>query len=327
MSSNVGYHGANLDPSPLAVGSKDVCMGDGDSATQSQASIACSPAAVHYADAANDGHALTHQRLPVQGPYKTQTDDVEVPATSEDILRDTQRRSEQLRSKSTSPRKRYVQAEAEFREKQIIIALDEMKGAFAEKERELVDLRRIAVAKIEKKDRQLNLLRGDKETELQSKNEEINYLRSGWRQAAKELEKLLKQGQGFTQVTDEELVQKVTQMRFNVRNFADWEFGSALIDAKSVDGLCKEIRVYLEISPDHIRTCLGSSSKRPMVFVAFLWAVLVNEIFGRFCWAGTRVHDAMDTLIQKLKGGHGLEMITLAEIDLSNSDFRTYGEE
>ncbi len=67
---------------------------------------------------------------------------------------------------------------------------------------------------------------------MRKKDQELAKVRRAWRQASSELNKVLAQSQGFYHVTDTDLIQKATQLRYNIRNFrrsAMW--GGGAIDS------------------------------------------------------------------------------------------------
>lgn len=130
----------------------------------------------------------------------------------------------------------------------------------------------------------LNTREQDLNELLQEKVQEPDYFRKAWKQANNELNKVLAQGQGFYQVTDNELIKKAKVLRFNIRNFADQQFVGESIDVKSSDSFLKSIEEHVDISHDVIITCMKDSSKRPIIIRAYLWRTLTNDIFGKFRW-------------------------------------------
>lgn len=97
-------------------------------------------------------------------------------------------------------------------------------------------------------------------------------------------------------MTDQELIQKTTQLRYNIRNFADQHFVGEVRDAKGVRSFCASSKEYLDVSPESLEALMRSSSKHAIVIKAYLWAFLAKDIFGRFCWAGTQTSRAMSYL-------------------------------
>ncbi|MCJ1268031.1 hypothetical protein MMC22_007917 [Lobaria immixta] len=165
------------------------------------------------------------------------------------------------------------------------------------------------LAKVDLKEREqeLNYLRRQAEVDqelnelLLKKDQELYDLRKRWRQASSELNKYLSDDQRFYQVTDQEFIEKTTQLRFNIRNFADQQFGVETIDAKGFRSFWKIIQEYFRISYDSFEACMKDPLRRPMIVGAFLWAVLKNFVFGEFCWAETSVSSAMSRLGQVLE--------------------------
>lgn len=136
---------------------------------------------------------------------------------------------------------------------------------------------------------------------LRKKDQELYDLRKRQRQAISELNKFLAEDQRFYQVTDQEFIQQARQLRFNIRNFADQQFGVETIDVKSFNSFWKIIQEYFRISYDSFETCMKDPLRRPMIVGAFLWAVLKKFVFGKFCWTGTSVSSAMSCLEQVLE--------------------------
>lgn len=158
------------------------------------------------------------------------------------------------------------------------------------KEHELNELKKYLNKKHQE---ELFQLRSNHEVILQTKDQELDEVRKLWKQAGSDLNKFIAQGQGFHQVTDEELIQKVTQLRYNIRNFADRQFEGDAVDAKSLHCLWKSIRKYFRVSLGSLEACMKDSSSRPMIIEAILWGAIEMEIFGQFVWAGKHVSSAM----------------------------------
>lgn len=160
------------------------------------------------------------------------------------------------------------------------------------KKEELTNLRNETHAALKRKDQELNELHN----RIEKKDQEIDEFRQRWKQVANELNRFLVQDQGFYQVTDQQLIEEATQLRYNVRNFADQQFGGELRDGKTYQHFRDSIKNYYEISSDSFEACMKHSSRRPMLVGAFLWAILRKDIFGKFCWAGSRGSNAMSYL-------------------------------
>lgn len=183
---------------------------------------------------------------------------------------------------------------------------------FKKKEQELNDLRRQVKKVLKKKDQELEELRLSHEAIIREKDQELDRTRQRWKQVAGELNKFMAQGQRFYQVTDQELTQNARQLRFNIRNIADQQFGGDLEDTKNFHSLLASINKYVEISSDSFEACMKDQSKRPMIVRMFLWAVLEKDVFGKSCWAGKLVSKAMSRLEQVL----GKESLYLPKANL-----------
>ncbi len=132
------------------------------------------------------------------------------------------------------------------------------------------------------------------------KDRETDDIRQMWKQTAKELGKYQAQDKAVDQVTDPEVTQKARQIQYNVRNFAYQHFGGELNTGKSVQGSWQYLQSHLQMPTDVFEACMNSPVKRPMLVGALLWGFLVQDIFGNFWWAGTRVHHGMDHLMDML---------------------------
>ncbi|KAH8647091.1 hypothetical protein BGZ60DRAFT_535442 [Tricladium varicosporioides] len=116
----------------------------------------------------------------------------------------------------------------------------------------------------------------EKYTELEKERDEV---RKGWRKAAKELNKISVQGQGFYQVTDQFLIDKTSVLRYSIRNFAIQYF-----DGEMKQGVKLRPTEYFEafIKPltQPVYEELILSPTRCSSFVqSILWRVLTEEVF------------------------------------------------
>lgn len=161
----------------------------------------------------------------------------------------------------------------------------------------------------------LNTSEQDLNELLQKKDQALEYFRKDWKQANNELNKVLAQGQGFYQVTDNELIEKAKILRFNIRNFADQQFVGGSIDVKSSDSFSKSIEEHVGTSHDVIITCMKDSSRRLIIVRAYLWGTLTNDIFGKFHWAGTHVSKSMYRL-EDILGKKSLVVSSWNDFDL-----------
>lgn len=131
--------------------------------------------------------------------------------------------------------------------------------------------------------------------------QEVSNLRKRWKQAAGELNRVLAQNQGFSQITDQELIQRATQLRFNVRNLAVQGFGDGVVSVESFRPFEDEFQQVWRVPHDLFVAWMKSSGLRPLIVGLFLWTNLKLDIFGRFCWAGTNISKVMTCLTQTLR--------------------------
>lgn len=267
----------------------DVAMTNSPPTAVSQVRVTWSPAAVPHTDAryvTNLISSFVPETL-LKG-FHSPSESSSRPEDPHSITDpDNLERWKQAQLDLESEKKQHNQAKIDLKKKG-----QELNDLVQEKNQELNDLRLQVKADL-RNDQELNEL-------LQKKDQELDDLRKRWRQAISELNKFLAQDQRFYQVTDQEFIQKATQLRFNIRNFVDQQFGAELIDATSFHFFWKIIEEYLKISYDSFEACMKDPSRRPMIVGAFLWAVLEKFVFGEFCWAGTSLSSAMSRLGQVL---------------------------
>ncbi|OTA53094.1 hypothetical protein K449DRAFT_470197 [Hypoxylon sp. EC38] len=137
----------------------------------------------------------------------------------------------------------------------------------------------------------------DKEQQAKKELEkELGDMRTRWKETVKEFNRFQAESQTFVQLDDQELIQKVSQLRFNIRNFVLRHFESnqptPLKDSRAclhnilkfypnILGSFEEFEYWMQIPP-----------RRTMVLRAFLWAFLTRDILGEFRWAGKDVAGA-----------------------------------
>ncbi|KAI0835834.1 hypothetical protein F5Y06DRAFT_119873 [Hypoxylon sp. FL0890] len=132
--------------------------------------------------------------------------------------------------------------------------------------------------------------------EQQAKKElqqELGDIRARWKETVKEFNRFQAESQTFVQLDDQELIQKVSQLRFNIRNFVlqHFESGQPLSMKDSRACLNNILRYYPNIlgSFEEFEYWMQIPPRRTMVIRAFLWAFLQRDIFGEFRWAGKDV--------------------------------------
>lgn len=130
-------------------------------------------------------------------------------------------------------------------------------------------------------------------SDLEKKQKEVDDIRKKWRDAAGELNRFLRQNQGFNQLTDQELVQKATQLRFEIRNFTIQFFEDQISDPKIDAELLEFLNQYLRLPEEKYKSYLQTPDMRSSAVRAFIWAFLKKEIFGQFRWAPTKASDCV----------------------------------
>ena len=189
---------------------------------------------------------------------------------------------------------------------QLLEDLNRTKFDLREKERQLNDIK-IQSLDLASKNQQCYLLLATNEQEMKDitanaiqKDRDVDKIRQMWKQAAKELGKYQAQGKVVDQVTDPEVIQKARQLQYNVRNFTYQHFGGELNTGKSVQASRLDWQKCLQMPTDFLEACIKSPVKCPMLVGAMLWVFLVDDIFEKFWWGGSRVHSGMVNLTEIL---------------------------
>ncbi|KAL4869440.1 hypothetical protein BDV12DRAFT_196282 [Aspergillus spectabilis] len=129
--------------------------------------------------------------------------------------------------------------------------------------------------------------------DLQNKQQEADNLRKQWRESVNELNRFMRQSQGFDPLTDKELTQKAMQLRIAIRDFTVVQFEQDSRNPRIPQASSKFIRSYLKIPRSTLESYMESGPTRAALLKAFLWAYLTDEIFGHFCWAPQKTAKAI----------------------------------
>lgn len=170
----------------------------------------------------------------------------------------------------------------------------------ATRDQQIYSLQKQFETELTTKDQELKDLADRFRADIIRKDQEVDGIRQMWKQTAKELGKYQAQDKVVDQVTDPELTQKARQIQYNVRNFAYQHFGGEPNTGKSVQGSWQYLQKQLQTPTDFFEACMNSPVKRPMLVGAFLWDFLVKDVFERFMWCATRVHQGMEDLTEML---------------------------
>ncbi|KAL3465550.1 hypothetical protein BJX64DRAFT_285481 [Aspergillus heterothallicus] len=125
-------------------------------------------------------------------------------------------------------------------------------------------------------------------TELQKHQQESDTLRKRLLQTANELNQVMRQTQGANQLTDDEIVQKARQLRYEISSFVIQYLDDELKILKIPHASYAYFSKYVRGSKANFETYMRSSTRHALV-EAFLWLFLEKEVFGRFRWAPTDV--------------------------------------
>ncbi|CAI6099255.1 unnamed protein product [Clonostachys chloroleuca] len=149
--------------------------------------------------------------------------------------------------------------------------------------------------------------RGQAEADLEKKNNESADLRKRWREAAGELDRYLRQNQGYNQLTDQELIQKVSQLRFEIRNFTIQYFEDQIKDVSINGELLEYLNKYLNLPDGIYETYLKTPEIRSAALRAFFWGFLKSEVFWQYRWAPAKASDCVFYMSDFIKKSLGIE--------------------
>ncbi|RBA17610.1 hypothetical protein FPRO05_11325 [Fusarium proliferatum] len=136
------------------------------------------------------------------------------------------------------------------------------------------------------------------------KDQDATKFRKLWKKAAMEHDKFRASGQGFYQITDEYLVELINHLRLNIRDLSIQYF----------DGIAFKGDRFTFYEPDYVNHLsnttlerkgfmryLESSTRSHEVVQAFLWRVIVHEVFDKFEWLGADTSEDFRHLRYGLK--------------------------
>lgn len=120
------------------------------------------------------------------------------------------------------------------------------------------------------------------------KDQDVIKFRKLWKKAAMEHDKLRASGQGFYQMTDEYLVELINHLRLVIRDFSIQYFDGIALKKDFFTYRPSYIK-HLERTTsdrDGFLWYMGSPTQSHEIIQAFLWRVIVSEIFNKFEWLG-----------------------------------------
>ncbi|KAI5864717.1 hypothetical protein GGS23DRAFT_595425 [Durotheca rogersii] len=150
---------------------------------------------------------------------------------------------------------------------------------------ELADSRRAVEAGLIENN-ELKRLREEVEIELGKKSNECESIRKRWKQTARKLGMAKGQSPAFYQITDRELTQLAEQLKYDISNFS---ISYSETTSREVDSRSDFYRAYLaDIVPNKeiLKSYLSSETECPGLIQAFMWHVIIEQVFNCALWAG-----------------------------------------
>ncbi|GMF74492.1 unnamed protein product [Aspergillus oryzae] len=121
--------------------------------------------------------------------------------------------------------------------------------------------------------------------DLRQKEQEARELRKSWLETANELNRYLRQGHGYNQMTDDDLLQHVAQLRFTITGFAAQHFSHPQLRDRKMTAEYDFFQQYLGISKTDFEAYIHSVTLRSSLVRALLWVFLLRKVFDQFRWA------------------------------------------
>ncbi|KAF5528530.1 hypothetical protein CGCA056_v000080 [Colletotrichum aenigma] len=160
-------------------------------------------------------------------------------------------------------------------------------------------------AELEAKDRRL----AECENKLKDSEASLVAVRKKWKEAATDLDKVKSsQQRGLYHMTDSELRDSVTRLRYNISRFAIQYFSGKLpgdtsvgeiVDSEDYEGW-KDLSDVIggrHITAEYIR----SDRRRPHIIQALIWETIYMDVFGEALWAGEKMAKAFRELSKQLQ--------------------------
>ncbi|KAI0483752.1 hypothetical protein F4859DRAFT_473994 [Xylaria cf. heliscus] len=138
--------------------------------------------------------------------------------------------------------------------------------------------------------------------DLQLARENYGEIHKRWKRAVSQLDQLQYKGTEMSQLTDGDLIRQVRELRYKIKNFSSQYF-QCKVSQQHRDTSRNNFWKYMTAvtftgSHDHYHD-LMSETRRSILIQAFLWRLLVGEVFGKFCWVPslrepvTKVYEAL----------------------------------
>ncbi|CAH0026753.1 unnamed protein product [Clonostachys rhizophaga] len=119
--------------------------------------------------------------------------------------------------------------------------------------------------------------------------EKVDKLRKVNNEMAAELDEITRQGKVPDQLTDNEIIEMVNQLRSNIRNFTTQYFGEELkLDTRSNLASAKmdlQGSISILIPIETVHHCVSNPVLRPVIIQDFIWRWLISNVFSAYCWS------------------------------------------
>lgn len=138
---------------------------------------------------------------------------------------------------------------------------------------------------------------GETRNTLQTKDQECQSLRVTWKNLLSEFNRFQAQNQAFASLDDDVLRQKVSQLRYNVRNVALQHFDTEKLPSpKRGDAICDRFCGFFNFEPSKFKAFIETPKTRLMLVQSVLWEYITIKIFHRFRWVDERIHCGLDAI-------------------------------
>ncbi|KAF4835914.1 hypothetical protein CGCTS75_v002249 [Colletotrichum tropicale] len=169
---------------------------------------------------------------------------------------------------------------------------------------EEIALRQRIEADLEEKNHML----ADYDNKLKDAEAVLATVRKKWKQAATDLDKMKSSQQRGYHMTDSELKDAVTRLRYNISRFAIQYFGGRLPRETNIDRIMdsKDLNGWRNLSKflgnrDITISYIRSDRRRPYIVQALIWDTVYWAVFGEALWAGREMSKPFKNLSEQLQ--------------------------
>ncbi|KAH7179029.1 uncharacterized protein B0J16DRAFT_386850 [Fusarium flagelliforme] len=143
----------------------------------------------------------------------------------------------------------------------------------------------------------------DLKNKLDEKSTTEAKVRRNWKKIAKELDKLRANSQGFYQITDAYLVDQINHLKISIRDFSIQYFDGKSVPKGGMTETRPDYWIHLENSASDrdLNRYLKSPKDCHKLVQAFLWRVLIKQLFFKFEWLGKDYCDEFYGVWRRLR--------------------------